>query len=123
MSLMVYILPKNNTLDISNIEKEIQPQYNFLFGVENWRKSFWGSDKIKDIGCKLLHTLKDTDIYAFDDDIEVMKNDLNLVLKNITELANGSDAYREQVEFRVKDALEAVRVAQMHSDKVGVYIG
>ncbi len=123
MSLMVYILPKDNTLDISYIEKEIQPQYNFLFGVEIWRKSFWGSDKIKDIGCKLLHTLKDTDIYAFDADIEVLKNDLNLVLEKITELTNGSDAYREQVEFRVKNALEAIRVAQVHSDIVGVYIG
>lgn len=123
MSLMVYLCPKNPSSDISGIEKKFETDNNSLFGLENWRKSVWGSDEVKNMGCQILHTLKDNDIYAFDNNIGILKADLYLILKNISSISDNNTIIKESIEIRINNALEVIRVAEMYLDKVGVYIG
>jgi hypothetical protein len=88
MSMQVSFIPKSSDFKIEDLEKEIQYPYNDLFGFEVWRKELWGHDIIKAIGCRLLFSLKETDIYVFDEDIQNLKNELNLVIENIDKIVH-----------------------------------
>lgn len=116
MSLMVYLISKHPSCDIHELEKQIPPPHNDLFGVEACRKELWGQEIMKEHGCHMIYSLKHSNIYAFDEDLEKLKRELNIILSN-TDIF--SDDY---ITFRVKNALEAIKVAEMHKDVVGVAI-
>lgn len=82
-----------------------------------------GEWQSKKYGCQILHTLKDNDIYAFDNNIDILKADLYLLLKNISSISDNNTIIKESIEIRINNALEVIRVAEMYLDKVGVYIG
>jgi hypothetical protein len=122
MSLMVYLLSKDKSIDTNELEKQIPEPFDFLFGVEVCRKELWGKEVMKELGCHMIYSLKDGDIYAFDEELQELKVELNIILNNIDIFEEKSTDGYGYVEFRVKNALEAIKVAEKYKD-VGVYIG
>ena len=121
MSLMVYIISKDKNVNTDELEKQIPYPHNFLFGFEVYRKTLWGNEIIRELGCHMIYSLKDRDIYAFDKDLQELKRELNVILSNIS-IFEDKAIGDEQVEFRVRDALEAIKVAEKCKD-IGIYIG
>jgi hypothetical protein len=118
---MVYIISKDKNIDTEELAKKVPDPHNFLFGFEVYRKTLWGYEIMRELGCHIIYTLKDRDIYAFDADLQELKRELNIILSNIDTFRNkgiGDD----NIEFRVQNALEAIKVAERYND-VGVYIG
>jgi len=119
MSLMVYLISKNKNISTADLEKQIPYPHNFLFGFESYRSKLWGSKIMQEMGCQLIYSLKDGDIHAFDDDLQALKRELNIILDNLKII---EDVFGDGIEFRVQNALEAVKIAEQFKD-VGVYIG
>ncbi len=121
MSLLISLIPKDNNFDAEELEKYIPEPYNNLFGFEGYRQSVWGNEIIKEIGCDLIYSLKDGDIYAFDEKLQELKNELKVIVSNI-EFLKSKEIGDDFIGFRVNNALEAIRVAEQYKD-IGVWIG
>lgn len=118
---MVCIISKDKDIDTDELEKQIPSPHNSLFGFEVYRKTVWGNDIMRELGCHMIYSLKERDIYAFDDDLQELKRELNVILSNISifkDKAIGDD----YVENRVKNAIEAINAAEKYK-YCGVYIG
>ncbi|QHW29392.1 hypothetical protein GZH47_00140 [Paenibacillus rhizovicinus] len=116
---MVYPISKNKNISTADLEKQIPYPHNFQFGFESYRSKLWGSKIMQEMGCQLIYSLKDGDIYAFDDDLKELKRELNVILDNLKII---EDVFGGGIDFRVQNAIEAVKVAEQYKD-VGVYIG
>ena len=123
MSLLVSIVSKDTNVNIEKIEKEIYNSHNELFGFESWRKEVWGNEIMESIGCNLLYSLSQKDVYVYDSDIQILKHELYKVIEQIETVSKVTRVNKEAIEFRVRNALEMVRVAEKHSDNVGIVIG
>ncbi|SES88464.1 hypothetical protein [Paenibacillus sp. NFR01] len=126
MSLMVSIIPKERSINIDTnyLENQIPAPHNHLFGFESCRRTLWGNDVMSELGCKLIYSLKDGNIYAFDEGIEELRNELLTLLDNINlvKLRTGYGNDNDSIEFRVGNALEMIKVALKEKDKVGIAI-
>ena len=123
MSLHVSIIAKNKGFDTSELEREISPDRNDIFGFESTRQSLWGHDAIKNLGCELINSLKETDVFAFDEDVEVLKNEFLTILKNIDLISEQINLEKWAIEIRVLNALEVIRIVERNLDEVGVALG
>ena len=121
MSLMVYIVSKDTNINTDELEKQIPNAHNLLFGFEVYRETVWGNEIMKELGCHMIYSLRDGDIYAFGENLQELKRELSVILSNLDIFKNKSigDDY---IEFRVKNALAAITVAEKYKG-VGVYIG
>ena len=86
-----------------------------LFGFESWRRTVWGNDELKKIKVTFLNQLKNQDLYIYPKDIELFKTELELVLSKTTELAVKLGVYEEDIQFRIKNAINAC----MHANNKG----
>lgn len=121
MSLLVSIISKQQHDPIAEtLEAMISPIQNNLFGVESWRKRVWGHDIVRVFECAILYSLKEGDAYVYDEDIPTLKAELELLLENIAQLSAETSMDEESLEFRIKNALEAIRVVMPHRDKAGI---
>ncbi len=123
MSLMVLpYIRSQETGKMVYIDNLVKPPFNDLFGVETWRFRVWGSRVIESLDCKILASLKKTDIYAEEKELKALEAELLRVkeeLKNISPKINTDES---SIEFRLENAMEAVRIAKEHPNG-GVYIG
>ena len=122
MSLMVCIIAKDKDYSVHELEKEIPYPHNGLFGFENWRYLVWGHKIVKELGCELVYSLKETMVYAFDEEVLQLKNELQKLLDNIETFAEVANNDKSSIEFRIKNALEMIKIAEKNLDKVGVAI-
>ena len=120
MSLVVSIIAKDIYIEIEEIENEIESSYSDSLGSERWREELWGHSIMKSIGCDMIYELNVKNVYAFDEDISKLEIEFNKIMENIELISYLTKIKTEAIEFRVRNALEAIRVAQKHSDKVGV---
>ena len=120
MTLIVSIIPKDKKFDTTDMEKEIVYPHNDLFGFERWRQILWGHIIMKTLSCELIYSLSKTDVYVYDADIMRLKNELVKILDNIDLVAEQTNIDKKSIEFRVKNALETIRIAEKNIDKVGV---
>lgn len=121
MSLIVYLIAKNKDICIEEYEKELPIHFNEAFGFENCRKSLWGLGIVKELECKMIYSLREQDIYAFDEQIEELEKELNMILVNKDKISDTYDA--EFIEERVNNALQIIAVAKKHKHILGVTIG
>lgn len=122
MSLIVSIISKDKTVNCEIFKKEIQYPCNDFFGFENWRQKLWGHKIIKDFECDLIYSLKETDVHVYDLDVTKLKNEFFKILNNIDLVVEQTNIDRPSIEFRIKNGLEAIRIAEKYIDKVGVAI-
>lgn len=123
MSLIVYPYIRNE-LDGKMIDIEERPKmpFNDLFGAESWRHKIWGSETLKELGCNVLISLKETNIYAEGKELEKLETELFLIKREINNLPTYIKGDKKSLEFRIGNALEAIRIAKKH-EHGGVYIG
>lgn len=124
MTLIVSIIAKDKENDkiTWDLESEINfphPGYN-SFGFESWRGKVWGSKAVKDLGCKIIPTLHSNDIYAYDDDVALLKAELETILAHLVLIAETLEIEKEAIEIRVINALEGIKVVEKNIDKVGL---
>ncbi len=126
MTLMVSLLRKRDIsieVDTDLLEQQVPEPHNDLFGFEVCRHTLWGHPIVQELGCELIPSLKEMDIFAFDDDLEKLEREFLIVLNNI-EVINQQTGYtREFIEFRARNALEMIKVACRERELVGVWIG
>ena len=115
------IIPKQQGDPIAEeLEAMVSPPHNNLFGVESWRKRVWGHDIVRVFDCPILYSLKDGDVYAYDEDIPALKAELEILLENLAQLSAETSMDEESLEFRINNALEAIRVVMPHRDQAGI---
>ena len=109
MNTTASIFPQNKTINVD------------LCGFEGDRHTVLGNKLIRELGCNLVYSLKDADIYAFGEDLKVLKRELNFILNNKNILIYRG-VWQRGLELRIRNALEAIEVAEKHDD-VGVWLG
>ncbi|MDC1162493.1 hypothetical protein OAT18_03545 [Tenacibaculum sp.] len=123
MSLIIYPYKRHpNSNEIEGIDEKPMVPHNDLFGSENWRYEVWGSLILNNFDCKLLPSLINQDIYAENGDILILKTEIETLKENIDYLSGKLDIRPESFEFRLDNAIEAIRLA-LKIENGGVYIG
>ena len=120
MSLMVTLIAKDQNFNTRPLEEQITEPHNTLFGFETWRQEVWGHDVIRTIGCPLVYSLRETNVFAYDEQIAALRGELQTILDHIDQVATTTGMTVESIEFRVKNALETARVAEQNKNDVGV---
>ena len=120
MSLIVYPYKRNiRTNEVEKAEVQLPSPFSELFGFESWRIKVWGSKTLINLGCKMLPSLAYKDIYAENEELYLLKREIELVLENLSEgIFDDSSA----VKFRLQNAEEVIRIA-IKNENWGVYIG
>jgi len=96
--------------------------FNQSFGFESWRSKIWGSSTLKNLGCSILFTLNCNDIYAEDENLLLLKKEIELIKDNIIDISRECELEINVIEFRLNNALKAIKIALENKD-CGVYIG
>ena len=122
MSLIVSPYIRTKELAITFKEEVILAPYNDLFGIEVWRFKVWGSKTIEELGCTILPTLKKSDIYAEGKDLVTLESELRKIMSELDEVSRKLSVDKEPIEFRLGNALEAIRATKKYPNG-GVYIG
>lgn len=120
MSLTVSIISQDESFDTTALEKEIPAPHNDLFGVENCRYSLWGHSVMKNLGCNQIYSLRETNVYAYDDDVIELKKELEKILDKIELVSKETGFEKDYIEFRVKNALETIKIVEKNIEKVGL---
>jgi hypothetical protein len=84
-------------------------------GGENWRRFFYGSDKAKSLGLKLIPTLAQGDIYAGGEELELLEQEIKIMKENLVSLVGeGSEQkYAQRLEY-ILQAIEHAKSLQAH---------
>jgi len=94
-------------LDIAPVEPR-----NDLAGFESWRWKVYGSAPVRALGLRLIPSLATGDIYAEDDEVDVLAAEIETLLRECEALAVALDVEEEGIRFRVENMREAVRLAR-----------
>ncbi|WP_438449466.1 hypothetical protein [Gorillibacterium sp. sgz5001074] len=123
MSLIVSVIPKEGiSIDTDFLERQILAPHNNVFGFESCRKTLWGIDLIRELGCELIYSLNSRDIFVFDEDIDKLKSELHILIDNLEIIKLHTIYNKDFIEFRVRNALEMIKVVLKEKDKVGIAI-
>lgn len=121
MSLLVSIHPKQKDDPlVETLEAMIASPHNNLFGTESWRKRVWGHEFVRVLDCPILYSLKEGDVQVLDEDIPALKAELEILMEHLEQLSSETAMDEESLEFRIKNALETIRVVMPHRNKVGI---
>jgi hypothetical protein len=121
MSLLVSIIPKQKDDPlVATLEAMIVSPHNNLFGTESWRKRVWGHEFIRVLDCPILYSLKEGDVQVFGEDISALKAELEILIEHLEQLSSETSMDKESLEFRIKNALETIRVVMPHRNTVGI---
>jgi len=113
VTLSVYarkMLPDGTMVDLAPTEP-----YNELAGFESTRLSFYGSAYVRSMGLVLLPKLAHANIHVSGDELELLEREVRILLDKLD-----SAELREYWSFRLKNILEAIRLAKAVSDGVGI---
>lgn len=123
MSLTVYPYKRNLGNDqIIEITDAISSEYTNLFGLESWRFRVWGATALKEMECEILPTLSKMDIYAEEEELYKLEQELIKVLHHTEKLSVLLKVNKDSLVYRVKNALAAINIAKKHQNG-GVCIG
>jgi hypothetical protein len=123
MTLIVYLISKHDEFNSDELAALIPEPHNDLFGFEILRKSLWGHPVMLTLGCTMIHGLSQQNIYAFDEDVFLLKHELLLILNNLGLVSCETKYEEEFIRFRIENALEVTKIAENYLCKVGVAIG
>lgn len=116
MSLLIHFLTNDPSQDFE------APNYG-SFGFEIWRKTLWGHPIITTLGCQLIPTLATKDIYAVEEDLNGLNNELLLLKDNVITIANHTNISIEDINIRIENTLAFTTIALDQETILGVYIG
>ncbi len=117
MSLVVYAYERcPDTQVLECIKQPTKETPGGMFGPETWRQKVWGSKAIANVGCQLLPSLINTNIYAQGEDLEVLSTELRLILENIDFLSRNLNIDKLSLRFRINNALTCIALAQAYEN-------
>ncbi len=126
MTLIISIIPKENSvINAQTLEDRLPAPHTNLFGVESWRYAVWGHDVIHNLGCSMLASLKTTNIYAFDEELDRLRTELEIVQMQRQYIAAQLGLYEQQTTAileRVKNALAMLHIVDSEQYSVGIAI-
>ncbi len=124
MTLIISIIPKaNSEINTKELEERVQPPHNNLFGVESWRYAVWGHDIIRRLGCPMLYSLKNSNIYAFDENLDALRAELETIQAHSGEIAAETGVGEPSaIRFRCDNALEMLQIVDTERASVGIAI-
>lgn len=122
MSLTVSPYIRNKDLEIVYSDVLVKPPFNDLFGIESWRIRVWGAKTVEELGCTILPSLKRADIFAEGKELEELETELFQIKKELKYISDKLKIDEKSIEFRIRNALEAIRIAKKHPTG-GVNIG
>ncbi|MGN7763386.1 hypothetical protein ACTJKB_18230 [Paenibacillus sp. 22594] len=121
--MIISVISKESIfIDTDFLEEQIPAPHNNLFGFESCRKNLWGIDLIRELGCELIYSLKSRDIIVFDGEIEKLRSELLILFDNLDIIKLHTIYDKDFIEFRVRNALEMIKVVLKEKDKVGIAI-
>lgn len=119
MTLIVHAYARGPDGELQDLAEAPRPPRNDLAGVERWRTAVYGSDAARDLGLRLLPTLATDDLHAEGEDLRVLEDEVRRML---AATSRWPDIGAEQLEFRLHNILEAIRLAR-GDPSGGVYLG
>ncbi|MEL6552822.1 MAG: hypothetical protein AAFQ63_05075 [Cyanobacteria bacterium J06621_11] len=120
MTLSVHPYRRNSKGDIEWLS--VPSDFSDMAGTENTRWSFWSSSTLKQLGLSLVTTLGQCDIYAEDQDLLTLKQEIERLMTAMSSLCEvNPEIDPDYWRFRLSNVLAAVQVAQ--ACQGGVYIG
>lgn len=117
MTLSVYPYKRNDNLEIEYLT--VPPEYSEIAGLEATRWSFWGSNRVRDIGLLQLPKLTSEDIYAEGDELPQLKKEIETLQRRLADICNERE--QEYWQFILSNILAAIQIAEANNG--GVYIG
>jgi hypothetical protein len=82
--------------------------HEMLAGFERCRSQLYGAAIAKALGCVLLPKLKEMDIYAVGPELGVLKNDVQLLLDNISKVESEPPYDQEFIKNRCGNISRAI---------------
>lgn len=125
MTLIVYPIRLVNNV-IETVAEQPKKPYNELFGFSSWRTILWGHTILADLNCKILPTLaNNAEVCAIEEDLEWLEDDTYTVLANLDKIVAAVDhqVEKQNLEFRMLNLLEAIRLARLYGTSGGVWVG
>lgn len=126
MSLIISIIPKDNSvINAQALEDCLPAPHTNLFGLESWRYAVWGHDIIRTLGCPILASLKTTNIYAFDEELDELRAELEIIQAHYWKIAVETglgEPNRGAIRFRVENALAMLDIVDSERSSVGIAI-
>ena len=92
-----------------------------MAGPELYRKEVWGSETVCSLGCTLLPTLKERDIYATGGQIEQLEREVGMLRDNIALVSERTAQDVERLEHYLQNMTEAIGRARAISGGVVIW--
>ena len=92
-----------------------------MAGAETYRWEVWGSETVCSLGCILLPTLKEKDIYATGDQIEQLEREVGILRDNIALVSEQTARDMEGLEHYLQNMTEAIGRARAISGSVVIW--
>lgn len=121
MSLMVTFQSKTGNDNWKIYLNEVSEGKNHLFGPEDCRKTLWGNPILGKFRLRILPTIRECDVIVFDEELYNLKEEFEIILSNINEIAYITNWPADFIEFRVQNAIEYIEIALKHKEDIGIY--
>jgi hypothetical protein len=126
MTLIISIIPKDNSvINAQALEYRLPAPRTNLFGVESWRYTVWGHDIIGALGCSILASLKTANIYAFDEELDELRTELEIIQAQHQHIAAQMGFDEQQtaaILVRVENALAILHIVDSERSCFGISI-
>jgi hypothetical protein len=117
MSLLVNVFIRNENGEITILDAE-SPELE-MAGFESCRTKLYGGHVAYSLRLSLLPSLRENDIYADGEVINLLQHDANLILNNIELFVQGSGLEKAYIQQRIQNILRAiVKAKEIHGGVV-----
>jgi hypothetical protein len=108
-----------------SLDAQLPEPRNELFGFEVCRHELWGAPIVRELGCGLLASLADGDVYAADEAVLAqLEGEARHLLAHLADVEGATGYEAEFVQFRLDNLLAVVAYARSApTGTVGVNIG
>ena len=108
-----------------SIDAPLPEPRNELFGFEVCRHKLWGAPVVRELGCGLLASLADGDIFAADEAaLAQLEGEARRLLAHLADVERATGYEAEFVQFRLDNLLALIAHARTApTGTVGVNIG
>jgi hypothetical protein len=110
MSLLVNVYTRDENGKMEFIDPEDSSEE--LAGFEAFRRTFYGGQTALSMGLQLLPQLAQTDLYCEFAELEQLKEEANMIQKNVGSFTREAGKDEECLQFRIKNILAAISRAE-----------
>jgi hypothetical protein len=106
------------------LDLELPPPRSDVFGVEVCRDKLWGARVVRELGCEVLPSLAEGDIFAADEDVDRLDGEARLLMAHLPEIESATGYLADYVQYRLENLLAVIALVRAEPPgSAGVYIG